>query len=204
MTSVKNTLGAIHLHSVECVVNIISQRRIMDRQKLLQSLGYRQTDIGQLATNPNMRTGGTCKLACKFRDTVTPNGVHICLFIFWLFRSGLGFGWLPSPEKGTIPVGTSRACLPIGGTSACSTPSGVLIITIIFIFKGNYVSVCAGLSAEPRVVSISGYHNAGQGAWPRVFTHSISINSILKTWPFRMAQRQLIARFPKDTSSCFS
>ncbi len=37
MTSVKNTLRAIHLHSVECAVNIITQRRIMDRQKLLHS-----------------------------------------------------------------------------------------------------------------------------------------------------------------------
>ncbi len=37
MTSVKNTLTAIHLHSVECAVNIIAQRRIMDRQKLLHS-----------------------------------------------------------------------------------------------------------------------------------------------------------------------
>ncbi len=37
MTSMKNMLRAIHLHSVECAVNIITQRRIMDRQKLLHS-----------------------------------------------------------------------------------------------------------------------------------------------------------------------
>ena len=37
MSSVKKTLKAIHLHSVECAVNIITQRRIMDRQKLFRS-----------------------------------------------------------------------------------------------------------------------------------------------------------------------
>ena len=36
-TSVKDTLRAVHLHSVECAVGIITQRRIMDRQKLLHS-----------------------------------------------------------------------------------------------------------------------------------------------------------------------
>ncbi len=48
VTSVKDTLRAIHLHSVECAVNIITQRRIMDRQKLLHS-----TDRPPLAINPN-------------------------------------------------------------------------------------------------------------------------------------------------------
>ncbi len=37
MTSVKTTLRASDLHSVECAVNIITQRRIMERQKLLHS-----------------------------------------------------------------------------------------------------------------------------------------------------------------------
>ncbi len=37
VTAAKTTLRAIHLHSVESAVKIITQRRILDRQKLLHA-----------------------------------------------------------------------------------------------------------------------------------------------------------------------
>ena len=36
-TAIPRTLNEVHLHSVPCATNIITQRRILDRQKLLQT-----------------------------------------------------------------------------------------------------------------------------------------------------------------------
>ncbi len=66
-----------HHHSVECAIKFITQRRIMDRQKLLHLTDNRHRPFGhQPQSSSRLRLGGICKLACQSRDK------HLTAYVF--------------------------------------------------------------------------------------------------------------------------